>query len=192
MRLVAQACARRLSQLRARQGDAQISLARRIRTLAVCPNFLEVGFCSLKKDDARLAFLSAVVRELDRGFYGSALIGKSALQGRRLDHPSVLALEHNELDERGHSVEAAGRRIVSSVIAFSPTPSPKLGSRGRIVRLPTNRTTDHKIIDAFIAGECKSAAAINSEFSSSIVLRLASLTPERMFMPETTKRDSPF
>jgi hypothetical protein len=74
---------------------------------------LEIGFWSLKKDDARLSFLSAVVRELDRGFYGFALIGKNALQVRRLDHPFVFALKHNELDERGHSVKAAGRRIVA-------------------------------------------------------------------------------
>src|SRR5262249_16470544 len=39
------------------------SLARRVRALAICPNFLEIGLRFLKQDHGRFAVFSAVMRE---------------------------------------------------------------------------------------------------------------------------------
>src|SRR5262245_20013516 len=73
MRITAGACADCFFRLRRCRADAQIELARRVRTLAICPNFLEIGLRFLKQDHSRFAVFSAVIRELDRGFHGFAL-----------------------------------------------------------------------------------------------------------------------
>jgi hypothetical protein len=53
----------------------------------------------------RLAFLSAVIRRADCRVYSFPLCGKESFRVARLDHPLIVSLKHEELDDCGRLLE---------------------------------------------------------------------------------------
>src|SRR5262249_23633294 len=62
----------------------------------------EFGFRFLEEYHAWLAFLPAVVRKPDCRVYCFPLYGKESFQVTGLDHPLIVSLKHEELDDRAH------------------------------------------------------------------------------------------
>src|SRR5262245_12473537 len=120
MRMTAAACAGCFLRLRRCQADAQIELAWRVRALAICPNFLEIGLRFLEQNHSRFAIFPAVIREFNGSFHGFVLRRKYAFQLLGLHHPLVLSPEYDELDECRSSGEYAGRLHSLSPITACP------------------------------------------------------------------------